>query len=227
MYFSRVTLMPHLLSRTEKMTMFGGSAYSDHQLLWRMFSSEQRGFLFRKEYGGHNDNGLTQSLPVYYVVSDEVPNDTLGLDIATKEYNPVIDVGMTFGFSLRANPVVAHKIEGRKNNSRRDVLLVAKAQAKEQGVEPLLPMDLAAKKWLLQRTENAGFSVEADQLLHDGHIMQKFSKKGAKAPITISMLDYDGLLTVTDVDLFRKTLFEGIGRARGFGCGMMMIRKVA
>jgi CRISPR system Cascade subunit CasE len=39
-------------------------------------------------------------------------------------------------------------------------------------------------------------------------------------------LDYKGVLCVTDTELFKTTLFNGIGRSKAFGCGLMMVRRV-
>ena len=49
-------------------------------------------------------------------------------------------------------------------------------------------------------------------------------KKGNK--IRYSTLDYRGILTVTEVVGFEKVLMEGIGKAKAFGCGLMLIRRV-
>ena len=38
------------------------------------------------------------------------------------------------------------------------------------------------------------------------------------------MLDFEGVLEVDDVAEFLKKLAAGIGRARAFGCGLMLIR---
>ncbi|MCF6252652.1 MAG: type I-E CRISPR-associated protein Cas6/Cse3/CasE [Methylococcaceae bacterium] len=34
-----------------------------------------------------------------------------------------------------------------------------------------------------------------------------------------------GTLQITDVDKFKKILFDGIGRSKAFGCGLLMIRR--
>jgi len=43
--------------------------------------------------------------------------------------------------------------------------------------------------------------------------------------ITFSTLDFSGILGVTDPGQFRNTLFNGIGPAKGFGCGLMMVKR--
>ncbi|MEA2080768.1 MAG: type I-E CRISPR-associated protein Cas6/Cse3/CasE [Pseudomonadota bacterium] len=42
--------------------------------------------------------------------------------------------------------------------------------------------------------------------------------------INFSTLDYSGLLTVTDPELFKAALFQGIGPAKAFGCGLLLVR---
>ena len=41
----------------------------------------------------------------------------------------------------------------------------------------------------------------------------------------VSMLSvtFEGILTVTDADLFRRTLAEGIGRGKAYGMGMLTV----
>ncbi|MBL7000104.1 MAG: type I-E CRISPR-associated protein Cas6/Cse3/CasE [Gammaproteobacteria bacterium] len=44
--------------------------------------------------------------------------------------------------------------------------------------------------------------------------------------VGFSAVDFTGVLTVTDVDLFKVALFNGIGRSKAFGCGMLLIRRI-
>ncbi len=41
------------------------------------------------------------------------------------------------------------------------------------------------------------------------------------------VLDYEGVLTVEDPVLFLSALTVGFGRARAFGCGLMLVRRAA
>jgi CRISPR system Cascade subunit CasE len=42
--------------------------------------------------------------------------------------------------------------------------------------------------------------------------------------VRLSTLDFDGLLTVADPGRFGELLFSGLGPAKGFGCGLMLIK---
>ena len=44
-------------------------------------------------------------------------------------------------------------------------------------------------------------------------------------PLTFSVLDLEGELEVTDPALFLRSLAAGFGRAKAFGCGLMLIRR--
>ncbi|MBU4427334.1 MAG: type I-E CRISPR-associated protein Cas6/Cse3/CasE, partial [Proteobacteria bacterium] len=43
---------------------------------------------------------------------------------------------------------------------------------------------------------------------------------------TLRTLDFEGKLKIVDADRFKKSLFNGIGSAKAFGCGMMMVKRI-
>jgi CRISPR system Cascade subunit CasE len=231
MFFSRVTIAPQFLSRKELLNLFAGNNYTEHQLLWRLFDDDKRQYLFRRELGvaqPYAAMGQNNALPVYYLVSKHQPVACEGLNIESKPYQPTVLNGATFGFTLRANPIVAKKVDGKKNSVHHDVMMDAKRRAKQQQLNPGQTADFinqSGKNWLLGRAEHLGFTVDANQLLFDGYQQHRFYKGKSNKPISISTVDYTGLLTVTDPEKFKQTLFEGIGRAKAFGCGLMMIRR--
>jgi CRISPR system Cascade subunit CasE len=45
------------------------------------------------------------------------------------------------------------------------------------------------------------------------------------ANMKIGVLDFEGVLEVTDPDRFVDAVAQGFGRAKGFGCGLMLIRR--
>ncbi len=58
----------------------------------------------------------------------------------------------------------------------------------------------------------------------DGYELVSIPRDGASAA-QFSRLDFTGLLTVTDPAAFLTALACGFGRARAFGCGLMLIRR--
>ncbi len=227
MYFSRIELQREGVDSGKLARMLCADSYRYHQHIWRIFSGfskEQRKFLYRREE--------VAGWPRFYVVSQRPPNNQDGLwDIQTKEYNPRLRAGQRFAFSLRANPVVTRQ-DAEGHRARHDVIMDAKVRV---GYKKLLPKERlpfsaliqdAGFQWLGTRAEKHGFSVSEDGIKVDGYMQHRTFKKGGKHPIRFSTLDFTGLLTVAEPNIFVQTLFNGIGPAKGFGCGMMMVRRL-
>ncbi len=88
-------------------------------------------------------------------------------------------------------------------------------------------IEFQAKNWLLKRAEQNGFSLQPDAFITSGYHKQKFYKKRNSSPISLSTIDYEGQLTITDTNLFQDLLSKGIGKAKAFGCGLMLVRRLA
>jgi CRISPR system Cascade subunit CasE len=141
--------------------------------------------------------------------------------VETKPYAPVIAAGTTFAFSLRANATRSTHDPETGKEKRHDAVL----HGRRSGVVASGPVGLqeAGRSWLEERAERAGFRLLQAQV--DGHRDYRLSVKG-KAPIRFSTIDLEGVLEVVDPDRFQRTLFQGLGRSRGFGCGLLLIRHV-
>jgi len=70
-----------------------------------------------------------------------------------------------------------------------------------------------------------GFRVVADTLRVDAYRQHRLPRKGS-APIQFSTVDLSGVLEVEDAAAASDALLNGIGRARGFGCGLLLVRPV-
>jgi CRISPR system Cascade subunit CasE len=44
--------------------------------------------------------------------------------------------------------------------------------------------------------------------------------------IRFSAVDFSGELLVTDPKLFQQALFDGLGHAKAFGCGLLLVRRI-
>ncbi len=59
----------------------------------------------------------------------------------------------------------------------------------------------------------------------DGYLRHGVNKKAGRKTINFSTLDYTGMLTIVDPGQFQLTLFfHGIGPAKAFGCGLLLVR---
>ena len=126
MYFSRVRIRPDV---RDVHLLVCGNGYGAHQLLWKLFPGEEkRSFIFREEIAREQipfRKGVKGD-PVFYLVSETQPiTDHPLLLVDCKSYAPRLVNGERLAFSLRANPTVARKEEGKKSSPRHDVVMDA------------------------------------------------------------------------------------------------------
>ncbi|OAI10348.1 type I-E CRISPR-associated protein Cas6/Cse3/CasE [Methylomonas koyamae] len=94
-------------------------------------------------------------------------------------------------------------------------------------------VDQALTGWMIKQGERCGFELLADEdelpkLQNSAYawhtLQQKAAKKGEKSGF--SSVDFTGEIQITDPEKFRQTLFTGLGRAKAFGCGLLMVRRL-
>jgi CRISPR system Cascade subunit CasE len=77
--------------------------------------------------------------------------------------------------------------------------------------------------WLSRKGDNHGFQLAEDIPLRiDKPVNHPFNRKGKKG-LHIGVR-FQGALHVTDRDAFKKVFHEGVGTAKGFGFGLLMIK---
>jgi CRISPR system Cascade subunit CasE len=80
--------------------------------------------------------------------------------------------------------------------------------------------------WLGKRGERAGFSLDkASCVVSAYQQLGNSAKRGGTGELQFSTVDFDGALTVEDPVAFQETLFHGIGTAKAFGCGLLLVRR--
>lgn len=94
-------------------------------------------------------------------------------------------------------------------------------------------LDNAARAWLAERFGQVGVQPgeSLNQLTEEaeptfdwtGYAQHRLEHKGRR--IQFSSVDYEGLVEVTDPGKLRSALVEGIGRAKAFGCGLLLVRR--
>lgn len=127
MYLSRIELTAAIANYSQLGLLLKERSYGMHRLLWDLFESAER-FLFREE-NTQDQLGKERHLPLYYVLSAEKPvSESPLFKIDTKPFSPSLNKGDQLAFKLRANPIVARKVEGKKNSSKHDVVMDAQRQ---------------------------------------------------------------------------------------------------
>lgn len=217
-YFSRVRLLPGLHQRPWLRELARqGEAYRDHALIWRLFPGDglPRDFLFRRLDDARS----------YYIVSARPPLDTDGLfQVQTKPYAPALQTGEALHFDLRANPVVSRRrTDGRAQ--RHDVLMDAKRSATpEQQAVLTQHLYQAGLDWLLKRAPQWGLRIDPASVLQKAYTQHRLRPKGKT--IEFSSLDYQGVAEVSDADQLKTALLSGVGHGKGFGCGLLLLKRV-
>jgi CRISPR system Cascade subunit CasE len=224
MYLSRLKL-----DSAQGLRLVGRNEYEVHQALWDLFADHpdrKRDFLYRKD--------VSDPEPRFYTVSARPPQDHSGLwQVETKHYRPDLKCGDVLEFSLRVNPVRTIKDEAGRRK-RVDVVMDEKYRARLNSGKNKMPsqaelMRSGGIKWLESRASKLGFEFDPERVMVEGYCINTFSKKnksrGKKNRIRFATLDFEGVCTVTDPEAMLATLFQGVGPAKAFGCGLMLVRR--
>lgn len=222
MHMSRIRLDSSRLAPTKISTLLGGGGYHLHQALWNLFENDpktERDFLYRQEQGDR--------APTFLLLSKREPADRDGCwIIETKPYQPRIQVGDRLGFSVRINPVVARRDKNGKQH-RHDVVMDRKKALQETGRKPSQAevVQEAIEEWFAARATRSGFELTDSGVLAESYQQHRLSR-GKGNPIQFSTVDCTGQLTVADSETFLAVAMNGMGPAKAFGCGLLLIRRI-
>ncbi|GAA2181665.1 type I-E CRISPR-associated protein Cas6/Cse3/CasE [Brooklawnia cerclae] len=158
-----------------------------------------------------------------YIVSPQRPDladlsETIGWDGATAsvaDYDPFLErleIGRAYAFRLTANPThVVTMDDGRK---RRLGHVTVEYQ----------------RSWLLEHANRMGLQIPTtetghpDVVVHDRQV-RTFQRQ--HRPVTLTIATFDGRGVVANVEALCKTLVDGIGPAKAYGCGLLTLASPA
>lgn len=188
---------------------------ADHNLLWSVFADgpeRKRDFLWRAEADG---SYLTLSARPPQPLDLFEPHDI-------KPFTPVLTQGDQLSFVLRANAT-----RMKRGGKRVDVVMDA-LQTVPTASRVSERMDLAQREgaaWLERQGKAAGFRpvfVNVEDYSTETLSDPRGRRAGA---LRFGILDMTGQIEVTDPAAFVAQLEQGFGRAKAFGCGLMLIRR--
>jgi CRISPR system Cascade subunit CasE len=203
-----------------------------HRLVWSLFADapeRSRDFLWRDESAGGGRLGQH-----FYILSARPPEDRIALfDIESRRFEPQLAKGSRLRFSLRANPTVAAKQAGAKRGKRIDPVAreLAKLSKDERAARRYEITTQVGQSWLAKQGERAGFLLPPDpatgrpRVSVDGTSWRVVPRGKSHSPMSFGVLDFEGELEVSDPDAFLTALPQGFGKAKAFGCGLMLIRR--
>jgi len=137
------------------------------------------------------------------LLSGDVPESTGHLLWQTKTVAESFLKYSHYRFQLKANPTFRRSADGRR----------------------LAIFDeLQLKEWLDRKAVAGGFRVDPASLVVGAPQTEVFNKNGRRG--THVAVDFQGILQVHDLPIFTESFQHGIGSAKGFGYGLLMLEPV-
>lgn len=203
---------------------------AQHRLLWSAFAGDPdapRDFLWRAEGQGRFIT-LSRRPPVA---------GALFARPEIRDFAPDLRLGDRLAFVLRANATKDRASQRatrsvdparrRQPHRRVDVVMDALfhvAPEERAGRR----MDIAAQvgaEWLAGQGSRAGFAL-GEVTVADYSVVALPGHRGArKGQPQFGVMDLTGIIVVTDPTALIDRIASGFGRARAFGCGLMLIRR--
>ena len=217
---SAAALMP-LLNPSDP----GLASDAHHRLIWSVFSDSKdrkRDFLWR--YAGQGR---------FFTLSRRAPQGSdLFSSVETKVFDPDLRVGDRLQFILRANAtkdraaISRMEKRARRGKSRRvDVVMDLMRRAPNGEKRSHIrgrTAQAAAEAWMVRQGAAKGFGPRMTVV--EGYSTIELGRR-RRHGATFGILDLRGEIELTDPGLFLPALSVGFGRAKAWGCGLMLIRR--
>ena len=239
LHFSRLTLRRDAADIAPLLQVLQPSQSSDrlavdHRLLWTVIPTEIRTEVEQSRTAGTPKSAFLwradRQRGRYYLLGPKPLEDSPFFTIETKPFVPALSPGNKLAFDLRLNATVDRKVgvnsRGKAIRQRCDVamdLLREEAKPDRAGSRMQLA-EKAAYDWLMTRAVEHGFHL--DKLRLEGYHAERFARRGGKFG-TLGIFDLKGALTITEPNSFLARLRQGFGRGKAFGCGLMLIKRIA
>lgn len=188
------------------------NSYEIHRVLWKLFPEDadaERDFLFRVERSGQ------QSVEVL-MLSRREPATAVTREVrlmGSKPYILSLQQDQRLRFMLVANPVKTINDEGARLNSANKI--------KKCRVPLIHEEDLRA--WLKRKLEGVAVIEEVEV---EKRPAMNFRKTREKRVGKVQAVSFHGVLSVTDSVELISLINTGIGPAKAFGCGLLLVRRL-
>jgi len=223
LFLSRISLRAEPSAATLAPILFDTAgrhrSEASRRLVWTLFADREdrtRDFLWREDDARR-----------FYVLSNRPPEDRHQLfTVETKAFEPVLSSGDRLIFSLRANATIGRPRGNKRSGKRDDVVMavlnsIPKHERAERRKEIIQSEGLA---WLRRQGAAAGFDFDDGGVAVDGYEPLTI-RDNAKNALTLSVIEFDGMLTVREPEIFLAKLARGFGRGKAFGLGLMLVRR--
>lgn len=118
----------------------------------------------------------------------------------------------SYRFSLRANPT--KKLTPKGADGKRH------GQGKRLAVRDFTELTC----WMERKATDAGFTIEPGTLRIAERGLYHFTKEKERRLGTLNIVDFDGPMRVTDHAALNLAFQNGLGSAKAFGCGLLILQ---
>lgn len=196
-----------------------------HRLLWAVFSDgpdRDRDFLWRQEGPG-----------VFLTLSSRPPAaHDLFEPPEVRDFAPVLAAGQRLAFRLRANATRTERTGamsagGKEKKRHVDLVMdtLKSIPSGERAAERMAAAQRAATAWLTGLGERSGFDLLGAAVEDYSTVALPGHRGPRSGQPQFGILDIAGEIELRDPDAFLPRLAQGFGRAKAFGCGLMLIRR--
>jgi CRISPR system Cascade subunit CasE len=126
---------------------------------------------------------------------------------AVKSFDPNLAPGQVLAFRLRANPTVKRRFN-EKDHKRVGVY------GEEEQIE-----------WLKRKGERGGFRVLSARTSNQDIVGGRIHRDKVTHKLRLLVVQFDGLLQVTDPDRLCGTVRRGVGSGKGLGFGLLSLAR--
>ena len=155
---------------------------------------------------------LSSSKPNFDELCKKYSDSESSACIETVDYDKFISNlknGQKWAFRLCANPARSVKVDGVSRGK------VFAHVTREQQLE-----------WLKDKSSKNGFNVEDNLEIIDSRWLSFYKKDSDKKSVKIKTATFEGVLTIVDIEVFKKAMLNGIGRSKAYGCGLLTLAKI-
>lgn len=188
-------------------------SYAWHQAIWKAFpdrKDEDRSFLFRVDARNDGPEALLLAR-VEPARPDWCPDEGWSV----KTIKPEFFGNRFFRFDLRANA------------TRKVKKLNGSGEPSKNGRRAMISDEKELRAWLDRKAEHGGFRLaDTPPLIIDPRADYRFRKeKGNTSGLHVGVR-FRGALEITDAKRFEAAFYSGIGSAKAFGFGLLLLQPI-
>lgn len=241
-WFTRATIKRHapdvapLINTLLNADVEGRRLNTTHRLLWTLMPESMQHASSASTKAEQKAAFLWRSAPdlqgasSWYVLGPRPREESAFFEVETKPWALALATGDRLAFDINVNATVNRMVDpakGRDGRQRADVVMdaihAAERSASSTPPRALLRKTLAGealKTWWGMQGERNGFNTASLNVVNYSAV-QLEGRRSARFGIS----HITGLLEVTDPEAFTRRVAKGFGRAKAFGCGLLLLRR--